>query len=454
MAGRLKSSTSSKKSSTISKENLQKSMEGYTRCTNCGKVIEDSKGFYISHSELNSYTGRVSLCKDCIKNLLVKYVEEFKDIKISIYKLCIKLDLCFKHDFYNQALNRSGIKIETPTAKNVLLVWNQYITNMNSMGIHNNKGQGLSWEDGDYIDLHKDEDNTEIYYNEKQSEEDMEKEIIYRQNKEDVIKMLGYDPLENEKEKDKPKMYANLITMLNEDNKDDAIKINSILDVIRTQNEVDNINDTISLKSSDTKNIVENVPLIKSLTEIKKNFNKVIIDNIKENGLSKKTVAGANSLTGREKKLKDLNLEAIQVNLHDHQTAMGMQQVANISTKAIIEGLNFGDDTLSDIVKTQLMTIDLYNRKYNDLAEENRRLKLLCKDNDVDYKNFILQENWEYKLEDNKDEIKKEFNKYSQNIENESKKVQPISLEEYADKEQEKKMKEEKEKLNKKINNK
>lgn len=420
-------------------KDLEDHMKGKTRCTKCGKILVDSN-FYTSNSKLNTYTGRTSLCKDCLTNLYVSFLEETNDIRLSIYKLCQLLDFVYLENIYNTSLPEKGWNKNNTIIQNGLEIWKKYIRIINSLQNY----KGYAFEHGDKIDLGgKEETENNEACNEistiKQKEltnEDLEQKVKDKQNKEDTIRIIGYDPFEYEIEEDKSKMYAKLVNMLNEDTQEDEMKISALISIIKGQNQENKINDVITSLSSDTKSIKDNIGTIKSLTDTKEKLNKSILATAKDNKLtdlwSGHKSAGSNTLSGMVKKLKEMDLQEAQVNLFDIQTSLGMLQVARLSSQAIVENLNFGDDDLLDMVKFQREKIDFYEREYSKLKEENRKLKVVCDFNSVDYSEDIFEAEYKDVLEYT-EENKKLYNDKLEEFNNMVKNVLPINTNEYGD---------------------
>ena len=286
---------------------------------------------------------------------------------------------------------------------------------------------------------------------------DIEQKVRDKQNREDIIRIIGYDPFENETEEDKSKMYAKLINMLDEDSQNDELKNSAIISIIKGQNQENKINDVITILSSDSNSIKDNIGTIKSLTDTKEKLNKSLLALAKDNKISDlysghKTV-GANTLTGMVKKLKEIDLKEAQVNLFDIQTSNGMLQTARLSAKAIIENLNFGDDDLTDMLKFQRGKLEFYEQEYSKLIEENRKLKVICSFNDIDYKQEVLETEYydtlDYgSLKDKTPSVQK--NKYEQSLtdfDNMLDNVKPITTMEYIDEVIEEKKNKEKQKI-------
>jgi hypothetical protein len=442
-------------------KDLEELMKGKTRCTKCGKILADGN-FYTSNSKLNMHTGRLALCKDCLTNFYISFLEETNDIRISIYKLCELVDFVYLENIYESSLTEAGWNKNFTIVENGLEVWKKYIKTINSLKNY----KGYAFEHGDRIDNNIESNllSTEIIEKtdviiEKQKEltdADLEQKVRDKQNKEDIIRIIGYDPFENELEEDKSKMYAKLINMLNEDTQEDELKLGAVISIIKGQNQENKINDVITSLSSDIKSIKDNIGTIKSLTETKEKLNKSLLALAKDNKISDlysghKTV-GANTLSGVLKKLKELDLNEAQVNLFDIQTSNGMLQVARQSAQAIVENLNFGDDDLVDMVKFQRGKLDFYEKEYAKLREDNRKLKVICNFNNVDYSQEVEDTEYLDVLQYTDVEIQKE----KEDLDNFNKMIEcvlPMNTDDYASKIIKEKEEKEKEKLLQSIKN-
>lgn len=377
----------------VKNKSIEESMEGMTRCTDCGK-IQTNQNFYISSLKSNKHTGRVCLCKNCLTNSLVSYLEETEDARLSIYYICRLMGFIYLDQIFESSYIEAGWKENYTIVQNGLEVWKKYIKTINSLKNY----KGLSFENGEQIEVRLDvEVIEEINKGEiKLTEEELEQKLNDKQNKEDIIKIIGYDPFKNEKEEDKPYFYARLIDMIDENMKEDSMKLTSVISIIKSQKQVDKLDDAISEIMSNPIQMVERSGDIKSLSTTKKDMQKSILDTAKDNRISElysgTKTAGANTLSGMVKKLKELNLSEAQVNLYDIETSLGMQQVARLSTKAIVEQLVFAENEYADMVSWQRSKLQEYENLYKKVAEENRKLKTLCNYKGVDYKNDVFVE--------------------------------------------------------------
>lgn len=394
MAVKKATATKTKSISKISIQDVEEFLKDKKQCNNCGRILKITTNFYISHSKVNKYNQRMSLCKDCLNSLVVEYIQECQDIKIGIYKTCRIVGTYFVEDVFNKSYSAVGYSPNLGIIENGLEIWKEYIKNVNSLPQY----KGKSFDEGQQLNLEVKEDKV-VNVNEI-DELTLEKELEFQRNKADIIKILGYYPFEGEDAQDL--LCGQLITFLgDEDIKDDAIKLNAIISIIRTQRAVDVLSKSLADKTKDLTRLDDQLGSIKQMSAIQKDLSKTILDTAKDNKLtdlwSGKKTAGANSLTGTLYKLRQINLDDVQVNLFDIRTSLGMEQVAKQSARGIVENLNWGDDASMEMIKEQRILIDKYYKLYIALKEENRKLKVICNYNGVNYKQdgFIEEVEWE-----------------------------------------------------------
>lgn len=430
--------TTTKTETKISMKDVEEFLLSYKQCNDCGRILKIENNFYVSHSKANKHGKRMSVCKDCLTSLVVEYIQECEDIKISIYKTCRIVGTYFMEDIFNKAYGSVGYNPNLGVVENGIEVWKMYIKNVNSLKQYGEK----SFDEGQQLNLEVKEDKS-VNLNEI-DELTLEKELEYQRNKADIIKILGYYPFEGEDAQDL--LCGQLITFLgDEDIKDDSIKLNAIISIIRTQRAVDVLSKSLADKTRDLSRLDDQLGSIKQMSAIQKDLSKTILDTAKDNKLtdlwSGKKTAGANSLTGTLYKLRQISLDDVQVNLFDIRTSMGMEQVAKQSSKGIVENLNWGDDASMDMIKEQRILIDKYCKLYTSLKEENRKLKVICNYNGVNYKQdgFIEEVEWEeikpvseLTREDVDLIIEENENKIKQ-IEELEKSIKQIGVLEYAD---------------------
>ncbi|EKS4345251.1 hypothetical protein QB607_003256 [Clostridium botulinum] len=317
--------------------------------------------FYRSQSLKNEiFGGYCPYCKECLSELT--YDKGIFDVEKLKFVLKTYLDKPFFNDIFQNVL-----MAET---KNHLGI---YIKQLNLR----KKGKILTWKDGEREDIDsingKENDN-------KKSKIDKKTREHIEIAKKDVIKLLGYDPFVNEPEEDKYKLYNSLIDYLDESTLEDSFKIPTVIQIVKTFNQVDKIDNALTEYMNDKSNIVNNASSINTLFGAKKNMLASILNMAKDNGISVNhslnKSKGAGTLTGTIKKLQDLGFSEAEVNLFDIETCDGMQQVANASNKSISQQLMFDENDYTEMIKEQKILIEKFQSQADKLEEENRNLKV------------------------------------------------------------------------------
>ena len=343
------------------------------RCPMCGHT-KSINNYYKSNSPLfaNNYSHSV-FCKECIWNTYDTYFNILKNIKNSVYITCMKFDIPFSENDYDGMIKQ----LVNDNSAHPMRI---YMTKINSLGSINN---GLTGFDPKFL-FSKDNNKGEITnalsleakdldYNIQLTEQDI-------QVKEDVIRLVGYNPFDGYSNFDQKFLYNELITYLTEDTLEDAYLLSQVLQLVNNNNQVRKIDIVIASLSSDTKTLISNQGEIKNLSTTKK----TIVDNTdkiaKENSISVKNrgdkKAGKSTLTYMMKNLRELGFEDAEHDYYDHMKATGMKQTADISNKSILEQLQFDENDYISMVKDQREIIQKLQEKIDDTEEENRQLNV------------------------------------------------------------------------------
>lgn len=359
-------------------------------CPFCMRSDLKKSDFYVT-SDTNIRTGITRMCKECAN----KWVLD-EEGHVSKERMKIVLEYLDK-PFLSKLFDTSFYEVNNPESgrfgENLFGI---YLKNLNSLPQY----KGLRWHDSDIITA------TVIQEVDKQVEETVDttrnEEILemYKQNKHDVIKVLGYDPFQYDSEEDKPLLYSKLCGYFDETN-DDEFLIASAVEVVKLQNQTEKINNAIAKYQSDTKSMVQNAAAIKTLMNIKKDASGTALALAKDNGFSqnfnKKKSKGSTTWSGRVKELKEMGLREQEINAFDVGTAAGMQQVANASMRAILDEIVLDDTDYTEIIATQRDELVKTQNKCAAAVEEARILK---RENN-DLKEFLRSKG----LIDDKDQI-------------------------------------------------
>jgi hypothetical protein len=203
--------------------------------------------------------------------------------------------------------------------------------------------------------------------------------VIDDRSKDDVLRMIGYDPFEHETKEDKKQLYNRLVDFLDESTLEDGFKLSAVIEIVKGFNQIDKINHAITNITSDIGKLATNSGGIKSLIDSKKNILASLIKLAEENGISVKhnnqKSKGAGTLSGIIKTLQEKGFEEGEINLFDIETAQGIRQVADLSNQSIVAQLQFDENDYTSMILEQREIIQELDSKVGKLEEENRLLK-------------------------------------------------------------------------------
>ena len=129
----------------------------------------------------------------------------------------------------------------------------------------------------------------------------------------------------------------------------------------------------------DKDNLELNSAKLKSLIDIKKNLLTQILSYAKENGItqSKNNVKnkGEGTFSGLIAELRDKKIRPADINLFDIKTCEAFEKIAEISNGNIKKQLMLDENDYEAMVVQQKEMLELLQKNYDSLQEENRLLK-------------------------------------------------------------------------------
>ena len=352
-------------------------------CYLCGKTKKKDK-FYVSTDPMVS-SGRTPICSDCARKIALrvdKNGDEHEPTKESVQLALRYLNKPFLNVVWDASVQESENLIAGKTKSNV---WTAYIKNIAMVNYI-----GLTYFDSDFFkekvvyDDEKQKESAEQIFNSSDYDD-------YIKNKEDVKRLLGYDPFEQEAVSDQPLLYGQLLGLLDAggDENDDMMRNASAISIVRGFLQSAKIDDSIVALMSDIKQLQQNSATIKSLQDSKKQLTSVIKDLAAESCISlknnKNAKKGENTWTGKIKKIKDLNLRDGQINGFDIATCRGMQQVQEISDASIMKQLALDESEWSDMVAE--MRVD--NQKLRKERDSYREINRILLQENLDLKDYM-----------------------------------------------------------------
>ena len=376
---------SSTKASTIKKSmtTTQEAIDEKYLCYGCGKKQKRSE-FYSSTDPFNT-VGIIPYCKNCLEKIARNYNNNYKQFgdvtKASLMAACERADVPYLETLWEASLN----EVNNPNLKKPKTnVWAAYIKNV-KLGQYN----GMRWRDGDLF--------KENGVNIKSDTEDkiastMTPEVLdeYKTNKRDIIRLIGYDPFANYPvEQDLPVLYAQLISFIDEETKNDGMKMNAVIQIVQAFNQIQKLNDAINELSADTKKLNSNNGTIKqhadTISKLLSGANALAKDNGISVNFNNSKSKGQNTLTGKMKELDLIGFRDAKINMYDIDYCKGMQQVAEISAKAQVDQIGFDENVMMEISNIRRELVDDL-QKQRDKAVERARLLLV---ENKDLKEFL-----------------------------------------------------------------
>lgn len=352
-------------------------------CYCCGSEKKRSD-FYKSSDPFNS-VGVIPYCKSCLENIARnynQYYKQFGDVtKSSLMDACERADLPFIETLWESSYNEvNDTSLKQPKTN----VWAAYIKNV-KMPQYN----GMRWRDGDLF-----KNGVIACDTENKIASTMTAEVLdeCKTNKKDIIRLIGYDPFANYPvEQDLPVLYAQLISFIDEETKNDGMKMNAVIQIVQAFNQIQKLNDAINELLADTQKLNANNGTIKqhsdTISKLLGGANALAKDNGLSVNFNNSKSKGQNTLTGKMKELDLIGFRDAKINMYDIDYCKGMQQVAEISAKSQVDQIGFDENVMLEISNIRRELVDDLQKQRDKAVErarvllvENRDLKEFLKD--------------------------------------------------------------------------
>lgn len=359
-------------------------------CPYCLK--EKKKSEFYMNPDPRVLTGITSMCKECVKKIALNWDDNRQEYGVCTRKSIMDALEYIDRPFLEKLWQASYDEWTDETNRKRITIWDAYIKNVGMK-----QYRGLRWRNGDIFNTYI-EDAKQIANMERKQQENaqflansQEVNNEFEKNRQDVVRLLGYDPFEAEKPEDQPLLYSQLIGYLDAggDGNDDMMRTSSAITIVRGFLQQAKLDDKLAKVMANTN---ANATEMKTLLDAKKNISATISQLAEQSCLSlkhnKNASKGENTWTGKIKKLKDLNLREAEVNGFDIGTCRGMQQVLEMSDASIMRQLNLDESEWSDMVAEQREMLikvqnerDVYKEINRILLRENLDLRDTLEDN-------------------------------------------------------------------------
>lgn len=370
------------------------SYEQGAQCRCCGKIMPKNKFYRCSDTLV--VTGVTPICKKCAENIACRVdatTGEFQGSTRESLIVALKyLDKPFLQTVYESAIKESD--------KRASMGQDQDPAKAYFKTISMTQYAGLTYADSDFF-------KTKVVYSEDivanaAKVNTSDGKLVYdakdqwSRDREDVIKLLHYDPFEREANEDKPFLYSQLVGMLDEseDANSDMMRVSSCISIVRDFLQMDKIDNAIAGLMGNYSDMTSSAGMIKSLQDSKQKLSKTIVDLAAESCISlkhtKNSKKGENTWTGKLKRLKDVDLRDGEINGFDLGTCKGMEQVAQISSDAIFRTLHLDESEYTEMLSDQrekILSLNTENKSYKEslrlVLRENLDLRDVLKQNDM-----------------------------------------------------------------------
>lgn len=345
---------------------------------NHSKKVSD---FYISGDPMLR-TGHTVMCKECARKIALQWdddAQQFGECTVESVKEALeRLDKPFLKNIWESSYYEYNAN--NPLRQNI---WDAYIKNISMPQFLT-----MRWRDGDIYDAIKETTEAELMDKVEmvaQIRHDDARDAEYHINRRDVIRMVGYDPFEKYPiEEDKPVLYAQLVNFIDDETKNDGMKMNAIIQIVQSFNQIQKINDAINELSANVTQLNQNNGVIKQHAETISKLLSGANALAKDNGISvnhnNSKSKGQNTLTGKMKELDLIGFRDAKINMYDIDYCKGMQQVAEISAKAQVDQIGFDENVISEIQGIRRELVDQLTAERDKAVERARVLLVENKD--------------------------------------------------------------------------
>lgn len=349
-------------------------------CHHCARFLPKSS-FY---QDIHNKSGLTSVCKDCASETAILIDKKTGDkycTRDSIINALRLLNKPFIESLYEQSAMEASDENSRKTN-----IWGAYIKNVQSLP----QNYGMQYSDSNHLKIESSQlDDEEIISTVTVLTEELEEQ--YRKNKKDVVRSIGYDPFANYPiEEDKPILYAQLNSFIDEETKNDGMKMGAVIQIVKKLNQAEKLNDQIDKYINDVKHAADNMGLIDKMTSSSQKLITVANAMAKDNGISvnfnNNKSKGANTLSGKIKKLNEIGLRDAKINAFDVGTCEGMKQVAEINEAARHKQIGYDENIAQEIKDIKVELVEKMTKE-RDEAVETARLLLM---ENKDLKSFLL----------------------------------------------------------------
>ena len=352
------------------------------RCTCCGKEVEQPNSVFYKLSYSQTHRGNdgyAHICVDCVKENFEYYKNKYSQNE-AVKIICAMLDVPYYRSLY-ESVNRQNDRFN----------FGLYIRQINGTQ-YRGKTFALTLHEGE-LEVTKKEVAEEA---EELSESNWSLEE--RRAKNEVKRLLGYDPFEGYAPKVRRKLFTELLGYLDDDDViNDNYKIAQIIQIINNNEQINSYD--IAISRVDKKRDIDEIKLLSSLKKELVLANEKIA---KENGISVKSRgdqrAGKGTLTGLMRDMRDKDIVEGEVNFYNQLQSEASRWAVDISMKSMMDNIQIGENDINEILEEQRKLLVEYQDE-NDILREEKRLSKV-RENQLEAKLKAITEKYNLKEDD------------------------------------------------------
>lgn len=364
-------------------DQLRQKLEWYessASCYLCGKHKIKTKFYKSSNSK--SEMGITPVCIDCATDIARRkdvYGEYHPPTKESVMTALFYIDKPFLVSVWDASYFECQNNKEKKKQRKD--IWGYYIKNISMINY-----TGLRWKDSDHlknnpikIDMDTDVPRSVQKEEKKDDLPNTEIEENYKANKMYTIRQIGYDPFANYPDDgDLPMLYATLVSFMDDETKNDGMKMRAVIQIVKAFNQIEKLNDKIDELVTNPDLVADKAAVITKLTEAVKGFISSSSTLAKDNGISvnhnNNKSKGSHTLSGKIKALTEIGFRSAEINSFDIDTCRGMQQVAELSEKARHCQIGYDDNIAQEIKDIKVELVETLTKERDKAVEEVRKL--------------------------------------------------------------------------------
>lgn len=329
------------------------------RCTCCGTETNKPESVFYKLPYSTTHQGndaRAHICTECVKELFRKNEEEYST-EFATKVVCAELNVPYYRSVY-ESICRNYPDFN----------FGYYIRQINNKQ-YKDHSFALTLANGE-LEVSKKKALEQANAN-----AEGKWTVDERRAKNEVIKMMGYDPFEGYHPRDRKVLFSELNNYLNDEELlSDNYKISQVIQIINNNNQINQYD--IGISKLDTKRDIDKIKILNGLKKELVTSNEKIA---KENGISVKSrgdqKAGKGTLTGLMRDMREKDIKEIEVNFYDQLRSENTRWAIDISMKSMMQNCAFDENDVNEILEDQRKLIVDLQAKTEDLEEEKRQMK-------------------------------------------------------------------------------